>query len=60
VLGEFRRRGVPGEVVESVASAAERALAMAQPDGHVCVTGSLFVVAEAREYVKNITGEVYS
>jgi len=60
LLGEFSKRGVPGEIAGSVASAAERALAMAQPDDLVCATGSLFVVAEAREYVKNITGEVYA
>jgi len=60
LLGEFSKRGVSGEIGESVASAAERALAMAQPDDLVCATGSLFVVAEAREYVKNITGEVYA
>ncbi len=60
LLGEFSKRRVPGEVVESVAAAAERALAMAQPDDLVCATGSLFVVAEAREYVHHITGEMYS
>jgi dihydrofolate synthase/folylpolyglutamate synthase len=60
LLGEFSKRGVPVEIAGSVASAAERALALAQPDDLVCATGSLFVVAEAREYVKNITGEVYA
>ncbi len=40
---------IPVEVAPSVAAALERARALASPDDLICVTGSLFVVAEARE-----------
>ncbi len=40
---------VPVEVASSVAAALERARALAAPEDLICVTGSLFVVAEARE-----------
>jgi len=39
----------PVEPVEGVAAALERARALAAPDDLICVCGSLFVVAEARE-----------
>lgn len=40
---------VPVEEVESVAAALEQARRIASPTDLICVTGSLFVVAEARE-----------
>lgn len=43
--------GVPVAAVEGVAAAIERARQLAGPDDLICVTGSLFVVAEAREAV---------
>ncbi|MCC6314881.1 MAG: bifunctional folylpolyglutamate synthase/dihydrofolate synthase [Thermomicrobiales bacterium] len=42
-------RGLPAEVVEPVAAAVRRALAAAGDGGLVVVTGSLYVVGEARE-----------
>ena len=59
ILDEMERQGVKGELAESVSSAAERALAIAGPDDLICATGSLFVAAEAREYIKGIPFEIY-
>ena len=59
ILDEMERQGVKGELAESVSSAAERALAVAGPDDLICATGSLFVAAEAREYIKGIPFEIY-
>ena len=59
ILDEMERQGVKGELAESVSSAAERALAVAGPDDLICATGSLFVAAEAREYIKGIPVEIY-
>jgi dihydrofolate synthase/folylpolyglutamate synthase len=59
LLEEVERLGIKGEVKESVSSAVERALQVAGPEDLICATGSLFVVAEAREYIKHIPGEVY-
>ena len=59
LLEELERQGVRGEIAESVSVAVERALQIAGPKDLVCTTGSLFVVAEAREYIKKIPGEVY-
>jgi dihydrofolate synthase/folylpolyglutamate synthase len=47
------------ESTESVAEAVERALTLAGPKDLVCATGSLFVVAEAREYLMGISPELY-
>ena len=59
ILDELEGQGVKGELAESVSSAAERALAVAGPDDLICATGSLFVAAEAREYIKGIPFEMY-
>jgi dihydrofolate synthase/folylpolyglutamate synthase len=47
---EFARRGIEPEIRESVAEALCRALCQAQTTDVICVTGSLFVVAEALDY----------
>jgi dihydrofolate synthase/folylpolyglutamate synthase len=47
---EFFCRGVKSDVAETVESAVAAALREAGPKDLVCVTGSLFVVAEAIEY----------
>ena len=47
----FREAGVPVEVVDNVGAALERALAEAGSSGVICLTGSLFVAAEAREHL---------
>ncbi len=51
-IGEaFRARGSETEVVDNVGSAIDAALARTGSGGVVCVTGSLFVAAEAREHM---------
>ncbi len=47
---EFSRRGVTAVVAENVTRAIDAALAGASEGDLVCVTGSLFIVAEALEY----------
>jgi dihydrofolate synthase/folylpolyglutamate synthase len=54
LLDELERQGAMGELAESVASAVERALGIAGPRDLICATGSLFVAAEAIEYIKGI------
>jgi hypothetical protein len=49
--GAFEDVGVPAEVVDNVPLAIERALAEAESSGGICLTGSLFVAAEAREHL---------
>ena len=56
---ELINQGVATELTESVAAAAGRALAQAGPKDLICATGSLFVAAEAIEYVKGIRPEIY-
>jgi len=59
LLEELGRQGVRGEVAESVSSGVERALAIAEPRDLICATGSLFVAAEAREYIKGIPHDIF-
>lgn len=56
---EFARHGLTAQVVEGVAKAVSRALAVAEARDLVCATGSLFIVAEVIEYVKGLCPEVY-
>ncbi|MDO8616931.1 MAG: folylpolyglutamate synthase/dihydrofolate synthase family protein [Dehalococcoidia bacterium] len=51
IAAEFGRRGVPAEIVDSVAGAVERAMAVAGAGGVICLLGSLFIAAEGREYI---------
>ncbi|MDY6917262.1 MAG: folylpolyglutamate synthase/dihydrofolate synthase family protein [Chloroflexota bacterium] len=60
LVAEVEKHGVEASVADSVSSAVERALRDAGPGDLICATGSLFVVAEARERVMNIAGEVYA
>ena len=50
VAAEFRKRGMKPEIKETVAQALSRALSLADKADIICVTGSLFVVAEALAY----------
>jgi dihydrofolate synthase/folylpolyglutamate synthase len=59
LLEELEKQGVKGELAESVSSAVERAMEMAGPRDLICATGSLFVAAEAREYIKGIPYDVF-
>jgi len=47
---EFTKRGINPETKENVAEAISRALSLASRTDVICVTGSLFVVAEALDY----------
>jgi len=55
VAAAFAARGVASETCPTVAAALDRARALAGPDDLVCVVGSLFVVAEAREQVLGLS-----
>jgi dihydrofolate synthase/folylpolyglutamate synthase len=50
IVEAFRKFGVPGEDVESVAIAMQRAMAVSGERRLICLSGSLFVAAEGREY----------
>ena len=47
---EFSKRGIEPEIRKTVSEAIYRALSMADRKDIICVTGSLFVVAEALDY----------
>jgi len=47
---EFSRRGIESEIIETISEAISRALSIADRKDIICVTGSLFVVAEALDY----------
>lgn len=47
IAAEFVKRGIEPELADNVAQALSRALSVANEEDLVCVTGSLFVVAEA-------------
>jgi dihydrofolate synthase/folylpolyglutamate synthase len=55
VAAAFAARGVVSETCPTVAAALDRARALAEPDDLICVVGSLFVVAEAREQVLGLS-----
>ncbi len=50
LAAQFSKHGVGTEISESVPQALSRALSMAEEQDLICVTGSLFVVAEALDY----------
>jgi len=47
---EFSKRGIEPEIRETISEAISRALSLAGRTDIICVTGSLFVVAEALDY----------
>jgi len=55
VAAAFAAQGVTSEICPTVATALDRAQALAGPDDLICVVGSLFVVAEAREQVLGLS-----
>jgi dihydrofolate synthase/folylpolyglutamate synthase len=59
MIQEIGFLGPPAVAEETVPAAIDTALAHADPDDLVCITGSLYVVAEAREYLlgEGATGE---
>jgi dihydrofolate synthase/folylpolyglutamate synthase len=50
LAAEFSKRGIEPETKETVPEAIGRALSIAKKTDIICVTGSLFVVAEALDY----------
>jgi dihydrofolate synthase/folylpolyglutamate synthase len=50
LAAEFSKRGIEPEIRKTIGEAISRALSMADRKDIVCVTGSLFVVAEALDY----------
>ena len=50
LAAEFTKRGIEPEIRETVAQAISRALSLADRTDLICVTGSLFAVAEALDY----------
>ena len=58
VAAAYAAAGAATECAPSVGAALERALAVAAPDDLVCVVGSLFVAAEAREHILELVAEV--
>ncbi|MBE9482469.1 MAG: hypothetical protein IMY88_02170, partial [Chloroflexi bacterium] len=54
IVAEFTKHGVEPQVVEDVADALSSALALAGERDLICVTGSLFVVAEAIEQANRL------
>jgi dihydrofolate synthase/folylpolyglutamate synthase len=55
VAAAFAARGVAGETCPTVAAALDRARALVGHNDLICVVGSLFVVAEAREQVLGLS-----
>lgn len=51
LVDEFSKVGIKPQVAENVASAVDIALATAKPDDLICVTGSIFVIAQVMEYL---------
>jgi dihydrofolate synthase/folylpolyglutamate synthase len=50
LAAEFSKRGIEPEIKETISEAIPRALSLADSTDIICVTGSLFVVAEALDY----------
>ena len=55
----FARRGLRPEVTESVDEALAKALGQAGKRDLICATGSLFLVGEVIEYIKDLRPEIY-
>jgi len=58
VASAYAAAGAATESAPTVAEALERALAVAAPEDLVCVLGSLFVAAEAREHILRLVAQV--
>ncbi|MDD9995605.1 MAG: bifunctional folylpolyglutamate synthase/dihydrofolate synthase [Dehalococcoidia bacterium] len=48
VAAAFRREGMPVHIEDTVAAALDRAVECSAPDSLICITGSIFLAAEAR------------
>jgi dihydrofolate synthase/folylpolyglutamate synthase len=56
IIAEFRKHGIETQATDNVPAAISLALAQAGARDLICVTGSLFVVAEAIEQVNKLDG----
>jgi dihydrofolate synthase/folylpolyglutamate synthase len=59
VASEFSRQGRPAEIAADVAQALALALERAERGDLICATGSLFLVGEMIEYVRDLRPEPY-
>lgn len=59
VADEFAQQRIEAEVAEDVALAVSKAQGSAGRNDLICATGSLFLVAEVIEYVKELRPELY-
>jgi len=50
ITAEFAKRGIKSKVAENVSQALSQTLSVANKEDVICVTGSLFLVAEALDY----------
>ncbi len=55
----FRERGVEAYAMEAISGAVSKALSQAGKNDLICATGSVFIIAEVIEEVRNIPGERY-
>ncbi len=56
IAAEFTRLGIQTSIASSVSTALAEAKKIANEKDLICVTGSLYVVGEALEYIENYTG----
>ncbi|MDO8490716.1 MAG: folylpolyglutamate synthase/dihydrofolate synthase family protein [Dehalococcoidia bacterium] len=59
IASEFERHGKAVSIAESVPAAYEHARTLAKADDLICATGSLFVVAEMEELLRNLHCDPY-
>lgn len=55
----MQSNGLKSISIGSVTKGVEKAISISEPNDLILITGSLFVVAEAREFLLNITPELY-
>jgi dihydrofolate synthase/folylpolyglutamate synthase len=60
LAAEFAKYKMKVSVAEEVNEAISQALRMAKKEDLICATGSLFLVAEVREWAKGLCGERYA
>lgn len=60
LANKLEKWGVKTEVAQDVVTAVTQAKIIAREKDLICATGSLFVVAEAREHIKGLPAELYS
>jgi dihydrofolate synthase/folylpolyglutamate synthase len=58
LAAEFAKQGVVTRLAEDIPKALTEAREIAADEDLICVTGSLFVVGEAIEYLKGYTGNI--